>query len=220
MCRELVQPSVRVWRVPGGDLAPPLITPGSLTPPPLLPTRVKINWFGKNHTQQCAYNSNAASRKAPGPPLCHSPLSPSPLMLLTGRSFFFPPVFWLCPTACGILVPWPGIERAPPALGTWSLIHCATREFPSFFFKFNLILFYYLFLATLGLCCCAQAFSSCSEQGLLFIAVRRLLSHCVGFSCWGARALGMWASVVVAHRLSSCGSRALERRLSSCGAWA
>ena len=28
----------------------------------------------------------------------------------------------------------------------------------------------------------------------------------------------MWASVVVAHGLSSCGSRALERRLSSSGA--
>ena len=28
----------------------------------------------------------------------------------------------------------------------------------------------------------------------------------------------MWASVVVAHGLSSCGSWALERRLSSCGA--
>ena len=27
----------------------------------------------------------------------------------------------------------------------------------------------------------------------------------------------MWASVVVAHGLSSCGARALERRLSSCG---
>ena len=30
----------------------------------------------------------------------------------------------------------------------------------------------------------------------------------------------MQASVVVARRLSSCGSRALECRLSSCGAWA
>ena len=57
------------------------------------------------------------------------------------------------------------------------------------------------------------------ERGLLFVAVRRLLI-CGGFSCCGARALGVWASVVVAHRLSSCGSRALERRLSSCGAWA
>ena len=38
------------------------------------------------------------------------------------------------------------------------------------------------------------------------------------FSCCGARALGTWASVVVARGLSSYGSRALERRLSSCGA--
>ena len=45
-------------------------------------------------------------------------------------------------------------------------------------------------------------------------------SPCSGFSCCGARALGLWASVVAAHGLSSCGSRALELRLSSCGAWA
>ena len=43
-------------------------------------------------------------------------------------------------------------------------------------------------------------------------------SHCGGFSCCGAWALGARASVVVARGLSSCGSRALERRLSSCGA--
>ena len=30
-------------------------------------------------------------------------------------------------------------------------------------------------MAALGLCCCARAFSSCGEQGLLFVAVRRLL---------------------------------------------
>ena len=41
------------------------------------------------------------------------------------------------------------------------------------FFFFNL--FIYLFLAELGLCCCAPAFSSCGERGLLFVAVRRLL---------------------------------------------
>ena len=39
----------------------------------------------------------------------------------------------------------------------------------SSFFFFN------LFLAVLGLCCCSRAFSSCSEQGLLFVAVRGLL---------------------------------------------
>ena len=54
----------------------------------------------------------------------------------------------------------------------------------SFFFFLN------LFLAALGLHCSACA------------------SHCIGFSCCGARALGTWASVVVAHGLSSCGSRA------------
>ena len=35
--------------------------------------------------------------------------------------------------------------------------------------------FIYLFLAALGLCCCMQAFSSCGEWGLLFLAVRGLL---------------------------------------------
>ena len=33
----------------------------------------------------------------------------------------------------------------------------------------------YLFLVALGLCCRAQAFSSCEERGLLFVAVRGLL---------------------------------------------
>ena len=41
-------------------------------------------------------------------------------------------------------------------------------------------------------------------------------SHCGGFSCCGAQALGAQASVAVARGLSSCGSRALEHRLSSC----
>ena len=37
-------------------------------------------------------------------------------------------------------------------------------------------LFIYLFLAELlCLCCCARAFSSCGERGLLFVAVHRLL---------------------------------------------
>ena len=40
---------------------------------------------------------------------------------------------------------------------------------------FWVYLFIYLFLAALGLRCHAQAFSSCSEQGLPFVAVRVLL---------------------------------------------
>ena len=38
-------------------------------------------------------------------------------------------------------------------------------------------LFIYVFLAALGLQCCAPAFSSHSKQGLLFIAVRGLLTE-------------------------------------------
>ena len=44
-----------------------------------------------------------------------------------------------------------------------------------FIYIFKFIYFIYLFLAVLGLCCCAQAFSSCGERGLLFVAVRGLL---------------------------------------------
>ena len=66
--------------------------------------------------------------------------------------------------------------------------------------------------------CCTRAFSSSGERGPLFVAVRGLLIA-VASRC-GARALGAWASVVVARGLSSCGSRALEHRLSSCDAWA
>ena len=48
---------------------------------------------------------------------------------------------------------------------------------PMFFFFCFLFFnkFIYLFLAVLGLCCYARAFSSCGERGLLFVALRRLL---------------------------------------------
>ena len=55
---------------------------------------------------------------------------------------------------------------------------------------FVLILFIYLFLAALGLHCGARA------------------SHCSGFSCCGARALGARAAIAVARGLSSCSTRA------------
>ena len=58
--------------------------------------------------------------------------------------------------------------------------------------------------------CCAWAFSSCSEQGLLFTAIHRLLvvASRGGFS-WGAQALGVRALVCAVCRLSSCGAQAL-----------
>ena len=59
-----------------------------------------------------------------------------------------------------------------------------SQEFDPFIHSFSLLcffllflknLFIYLFLAALGLRCCARAFSSCGKQGLLFFVVRRLL---------------------------------------------
>ena len=66
-------------------------------------------------------------------------------------------------------------------------------------------------MAVLSLRCCARAFSSCSEQGLLFVAVHGLLiEYLLLLRSTGSRRVGF----------SSCGSPALEHRLSSCGAWA
>ena len=45
----------------------------------------------------------------------------------------------------------------------------------SVFFLNKFIYFIYLFSAALGLCCCAWAFLSCNEPGLLFVAVHGLL---------------------------------------------
>ena len=73
-----------------------------------------------------------------------------------------------------------------------------TTAFPFFFFFLKEHLFIY-FLAVLGLRCCTRAFSSCGEQGLLFIAVHGLLI--VVTSRCEAQALGARASVVVAHGL-------------------
>ena len=62
------------------------------------------------------------------------------------------------------------------------------------FFKFI-----FLFLAVLGLRFCARAFSSCSERGPLFIAVRGPLT---------IAASPVAEHRLQTHRLSSCGSRA------------
>ena len=50
--------------------------------------------------------------------------------------------------------------------------HFHALDFFNSFFKNRFI---YLFMAALGLRCCARAFSSCSERGLLFVAVLGLL---------------------------------------------
>ena len=80
---------------------------------------------------------------------------------------------------------------------TCARTHYYSTFFCWFFFCFFLInLFIYLFLGVLGLRFCARAFSSCSERGPLFIAVRGPLT--------------VAASLVAEHRLQT-------RRLSNCG---
>ena len=79
-------------------------------------------------------------------------------------------------------------------------------------------IFIYLFLAVLGLCFCAWAFSSCGKQGLLS-GCCVLASHCSVFCC-RIQVLGAWTSVVVACWLQSVGSVVVEQRLScpaACG---
>ena len=61
----------------------------------------------------------------------------------------------------------------------------------------------YFILVALGLCCCAQAFSSCGEEGYSLVAV-----------CWLIITV---ASLVVQHRLML---QQLQRTVSSCGSWA
>ena len=69
-------------------------------------------------------------------------------------------------------LPRPGLEPVCPALAG-RLSTTAPPGSPIYLF---LIYLFYLFLAALGLRCCAGAFSSGGEQGLLFVAVRGLLS--------------------------------------------
>ena len=77
----------------------------------------------------------------------------------------------------------------------------ATREAPKY--SFRKILFIYLFLLVLGLCCCTQAFSGCCEQGSPFgpfmaFSLRWLLlfqsvgSRCMGFNRCSTRTELLW----------------------------
>ena len=84
--------------------------------------------------------------------------------------------------------------------------------------KFFLIYFMYLFLAVLGLCCCAWAFSSCGERELLFVVVCGLLTAVA--SLVAEHGLYARASVVVARGLQSVGSVVVAHGLScsaACG---
>ena len=88
-----------------------------------------------------------------------------------------------CPPACGNPSSLTRDQTPVPRIGRQILYHWTTREV--------LVLLLY-FLAALHLCCCSRAFSSCGARA----------SHCGGFSCCRARALGTRTSVVVVRGLS------------------
>ena len=70
----------------------------------------------------------------------------------------------------------------------WGFHHCSSWGCCTFHLLFLSILFTYLFIAVLCLCCRMWAFSSWSKQGLLF-SCNAQGSHCSGFSCFGAQSL-------------------------------
>ena len=88
-------------------------------------------------------------------------------------------------------------------LGVLSVKHCDSVEIsfpwqsPLYFYFFKILFIY--FLAALGLRCCARAFSSCGERGLLFVVVHV-------FSLWWL--LLLWSTGSRHAGFSSCGMRA------------
>ena len=99
------------------------------------------------------------------------------------------------------------------AINNHSLISCFYKLFLLFCFVFVFI------FGCVGSLLLHTGFLQLQQAGATLHCGARV-SHCRGFSCCGARAVGTRASVVVAHGLSSCGLQALEHRLSSCGAQA
>ena len=72
-------------------------------------------------------------------------------------------------------LPGPGLESVSPCIGRQILNHCATREVQSVFLHINLFILFILIFGCVGSLLLRGAFSSCGEQGLLFVAVRGLL---------------------------------------------
>ena len=118
----------------------------------------------------------------------------------------------------------PSAWALPPPLAVSLERHCLEVGPPppscpalsSYLFFSFLKKVFVLFLAVPGLCYCVWAFSDCSSPGGLLSRYGVRASHCGGFSCCRARALG--ASVVAEHGLNcleACGIF-LDQGLNAC----
>ena len=87
---------------------------------------------------------------------CVIPLhTPSPSYFCFFNQIF---IYWLCCVGCGILVPWPGIVRRPPAVEVWRPNYWISRELPQLFILtyVNLILLLFFMLCLIE-CYCSVA---------------------------------------------------------------
>ena len=124
------------------------------------------------------------------------------------------------------LLPFSSIKRMIiPTLGfSWRLNRIIYVKYPVtsisqssfFFFLLNLFILFIIYFWLCWVFAAARGLFPRRAGATLCCGARA--SHRGGLPCCGAQAPGARASVVVAHGLSSCGSRAPERRLSSCGA--
>ena len=95
--------------------------------------------------------------------------------------------------------------------------------FPPFFFFFTLFIYLFIYFGCIGSPLLRVGFLQFWRVGATLLAVRGLLVAVASFvaehglQVRGLQQLRCMGLVVVAHGLSSCGLRALERRLSSCG---
>lgn len=83
-------------------------------------------------------------------------------------------LFWLCHTACGTLVSWPGIEPTPPALKVRGLNHWTVRKFHNHSFWSSFFHPTHLMLLSLS-------FSNLSTSWFLFQFLLMLLYLFLGY---------------------------------------
>ena len=94
-------------------------------------------------------------------------------------------------------------------------LECNSFFSPQFFKKKKE---FYSFRAVLGLQCCLGFSLLTASGGCSLVAMRWFITAVVS-PVAEHRFQGVWASVVAACRLSSCGSWVLEHRLNNCGPW-